>query len=265
MYYLDQTRFVQFWENPEKFRIVYLNNIVPKILPYGLQRGLGFHLLVDAYHKKQTEEVIMQRFATEGVGEEAQKNARILLEVYLRDRTPYDVVVTEAEFKVPLEGGHFLVGRLDQILNTELGVINGELKTGYDKTKEAYEIKNWRTKRQADTLILGSRALGFELDSVLPIYAIESVPPKLWELPLVSRTEFELELTKRAFAQTCDMIETMIEKYGKDDPWPFINSPFRRIDEYEHLYGMSTSSWSDEDLADFKERREHLDMLRDKI
>lgn len=263
---LDQTRFVQYWKNPELYRIEYLKNIVPEVNSYGLQRGSAFHILVDAWARGENSSWVLERFAEEGIqNKEAIENANVLFEIYLRDRSDYKVIMSEQEFAVELTDKHRLVGKIDQILETPMGIMVGELKTNNYKARKNYVQKEWQTKRQADTLLLGARQLGFEVSDVIPIHLVELTPPEHWELDSVYRSDHQLELTKQAFIQTCDNIESTIKQHGIDTPWTHLRESWpcnaEGKCEYELLCGIGT--WDATDLAGFKTRREHLKIYRE--
>jgi hypothetical protein len=55
---IDQTRMKAFWRNPERFRLTYELNLVPKATAYGLSRGIAMHTIAELRHQGQTREQI---------------------------------------------------------------------------------------------------------------------------------------------------------------------------------------------------------------
>ncbi|MGH7234428.1 MAG: PD-(D/E)XK nuclease family protein, partial [Candidatus Saccharimonadales bacterium] len=116
---IDQTRMKAFWQNPERYRLAYELNIMPKTFPYGLQRGIAFHTIAN-HVALNTDETILAsilrgehpdtdgRFIT-GLTPEALTNAVSMWNDLEAHYGQFQVEASEVEFKQPAPRSHFLV------------------------------------------------------------------------------------------------------------------------------------------------------------
>lgn len=276
---IDQTRYDAFWLNPERYRLTYECNLVPRVLPYGLARGIAMHVILEelAYGRSREEiEAILKgeipgsrgELIQEPIPDRARENAwamvdALLLEYPLHGNSSCELVQTEAEFKVQIPGSpHFMAGRVDQILSRDGDLWCGEFKSANAKKRFDQVTQDWQQKAQADFEIIGARSLGFDVKGVFVRTIVEKTPITVWPLDVI-RSDHALNYRMLAVHETCDTIEMYRSVYGIDNPWPHVafNWPCCRGGscEYERICGNKVSDLDPSELAEeFKERKEHL-------
>ena len=265
--YLDQTRFDAFWRNPELYRLTYEVNLVPTVMPYGLARGVAFHRIAELSAAGKSEQEINAALQNEGLPQRAIAVAWVLWRECERTADPNQVKLGfELEFVSPIAGSpHAMVGRLDEILKLGEEVWVGELKTANEKARYERVRQEWEQKKQADFVLLGARALGYDPKGVLVRIVVEGAPPKVWPFA-VTRSDHQLQATELAVHQTCEIVEFMRRTFGTSMPWPHIsyNYPCSMPDkcEYQEICQRKTTDWTTEELQGFKPREEHLELMK---
>lgn len=278
---IDQTRYDAFWRNPERYRLTYELNLVPKALPYGLARGLALHTIVEEALAGKNKEEINAVLRAEAPGvrgplpeplpDKAISMAWVLWEEMQRQYPlvggEIEIIANEAEFKYDIPGSpHSMAGRIDNVgyRNGELWCL--ELKTANSRASFDRIAEDWRQKAQADFEIIGARHLGHQVAGVLVLTVVETTPPKVWPLE-VRRTDHKLELMKLNVHETCEIIEMLRATFTARLPWPHLslNWPCAKggACEYENLCGQAVENWSPADLEGFKQREEHLGVIKD--
>jgi hypothetical protein len=275
---IDQTRFDAFWRNPEKYRLTYECNLVPKALPYGLARGLAMHTIleesaygwtrdkIDAMLKGETP-CSDGEYMQQPIPDKPRLNAWIMAEALMAEYPLHgnpacELIQPEAEFKVQIPGSpHYMAGRVDQILSRDGALWCGEFKSANARKRFDQVSEEWSQKSQADFEIIGARSLGFNVEGVWVRTIVEKTPVAVWPLE-VRRSEHALTLMMLNVHQTCDTIEMYRNVYGIDSPWPHLpfSYPCCRggACEYERICGNRRSDLTPADLEDFKPRKEHL-------
>jgi len=267
---IDQTRYDAFWRNPEKYRLAYELDIVPRATPYGLERGTAFHLIAEGRAKGASDEEIEQLMKDAGIKEKTRAVSWAMYNEYERKYIGSDieVIAAEMEFIAPILGSpHEMVGRIDQIIRRGEHLWVGELKTANAKAQYDRMVEDWRGKPQADFVILGARALGHDPVGVFVRAITETAPPKVWEIE-VRRSEHQLNLMSYQVHVTCETIEMYRRTFGIDAPWPHVPLSYpcsmSGRCEYEGVCGLASVQMTEEMLAGYKQREEHLDLMKDK-
>jgi len=292
--YIDFSRYKCFTENPERYRLIYEQNLHPKAMPYGLARGTAFHRIAELMEilKKDKDAYpvtfgrdIDRALIEEGIEAEARDNAWRMYHAhqsYVNNPHPPKILEMEREWSLPLDdpkvpanemrsaiiptaSGHHLCGRVDQIIESDAGRFVLDTKTAHAKTQLARTKKDWLTNKQADFLLIGAKALGYNVKCLIIHVILETTPPRIWEIT-VTRTAAQLEQLKRSALLTCSIIEHLRSTFGIDDPWPHLDAqwPCNTADrcDYRSICGQHIEYPMD--LVDFKERKEHLALLRPK-
>ena len=271
---LDQSRYEEFWRNPERYRLIYELNIVPTVPNYSLARGIAFHVIANLEVEGRTEQeidLVLTGQVSDNTGRtlslqpKAIATAKVLWNYY-KSNCPYanlPVLASESEFEFALyDSPHKGVGRLDRLIR-----VNGELwlhefKTTNPKKKYDQAVDEWAQKKQADFEILGARALGYDPFGLIVSYVIEASPPRLMEPVIVKRTEDKLNASIVQIHETCEIIELLKRTVGIHTPWVHLfNYPCNRLDACEYQ-GICCRAGEIAMPEGFKKREEHLELLR---
>jgi len=273
---LDQTRYEAFWANPERYRLAYELNIVPRETPYGLSRGTALHLINEWHHAQLSDAEIDSRLkADPAISEKARLNAwqlwRELERAYpilsATSSSQPVKIAAEVEFTHQIPGSpHGLCGRIDEIIQLPDGRhVVGELKSANARRRYDDVRREWETKKQADFVLLGARSLGYSPIGVMVRVAVEGTPPKVWAFD-VTRTERQLSLAMLHVHQTCEIIEFMRRTFGVNDPWPHLTHSWPCAKsgacEHEPICCHTRAELTPDMLDGYAERQEHLELLR---
>jgi len=282
--HIDQSRYKAFWQNPERYRLIYECNLHCSAMPYGLARGTAFHRIAELQHEgKALDPDIDAILESEDIEKEARDNAWRMYYAYrgyINNPHPPKVLAMEKEWYLNLRHAqdpvgleHAMCGRVDQITESNAGLFVVDTKTAHSRTQLARVKKNWLTDKQADFLLIGAKALGYDVKCLLIHVILETTPPRIWELA-VTRTPAQLEQTKRSALLTCSIIEHLRFTHGVDEPWPHLDNewPCSTPDkcDYRSICGRRTRHPSAPTFAEhpdaipdgFKLRKEHLALLR---
>lgn len=272
---LDQTRYECFIDNPERYRITYECNLVPVQRQAGLDIGIAMHKMIEFMDADPS--VLDAALRAEDCTEDNIREARRLLPLYKqykRNHPQYRWITNEQDVEVPIPfSPHSMVMRLENV--TQVGVDGvyfvEEYKTAHARTTE-YELKQeWKYKAQAGFEILGARQLGYDVQFIKVLTFVKRDPAVM--VPEdgleVYRTQFDLDSLMLTVAQTCDTIEFYRQRYGVENPWPrWYHTKWASYSckadkcEYAALCGQRSSDWNATDLCEFKEREEHLDIMK---
>lgn len=256
---LDNSSYDLFMRNPEKYRITYEQNLVPRQTPYALARGL-------ALHKKAEDHFKAYMGPTPEQMAEELWNA---LKAKMEDHGKFEPVGgVEGEFRVQIPGSpHHLVGRLDMIVRE---VATGDLwiqdyKTANDKSSETSKKNEFENATQPLFHINGAKLSGVDVSGMLYWVITEHRPPRAWPIR-IRKTDAELRRGQLQAHQVAETILFYRRTFGKDMPWPHSSLIWPCSDpqkcEYSRLCKRSASSWSAEDLREFQPRVEHLSVKR---
>lgn len=275
---IDQTRYKQFWANPERYRMAYELNIVPAVPGYALQRGIVFHTVLDLTALGYTANAIELILRGKEPSSDGRKlnisNVQALhaglsmAQAYLDNADTYDVIETELEFKFDIEGSeHGGIGRLDQLIREDNGKLwLLEFKTGSPKTRITTKTSEWETDKQADFEILGARSHGHEVEGLRVQYVLETTPPRVVEPIYITRSEAQLQRTKLSIHQTCELIEVHRNVFGINQPWThrseFPCNGDASYCEHRTICGTAGSLCAEDLGKEWAKREEHLAILR---
>ena len=276
--YLDQTRYEAFWLNPEKYRLTYELNLVPKNMAYGLARGTALHTIAEEVQAGKSRDEVNLILAgmtptsrgntIDSIEKKAVAMAWLLWDT-LSNWPSYQgiqIVECEKEFIAPIPNSpHAMVGRIDSILQDKDGLWCGELKTANPRARYDSFVDDWRRKKQADFEIIGAKSLGFEVEGVHVWQIVEGTPPRIWEVQ-ERRSEHTLAVSMLNVHETCEIIEMMRATFGVNEPWPHLTNQWPCSSsgkcEYETICGQSFDRMTPADLEAFKAREEHLDIWK---
>ncbi len=241
---LSVTSFREFWDNPERYRLVHQKNWVPAETPFSLERGISMHVALQVMGAGGTEEETLDML----IGAkprpdgrvEALTNTRALSEGVgmAKALLPLPAALArEAYFQFPVSlhnSGH---GIIDFIRADEVIV---EFKSVNPRASYSQKEKDWNTDPQADFELLGAAALGIKRPRLIVQYVQEPSKRgedwKVWEPVPVVRTPAQLEVMRNNIEVTASMIQGLIQSPGIDHPWPHLenwkcgeNCPFRGV------------------------------------
>jgi hypothetical protein len=270
---IDNSRFSAFWSNPELYRLIYEQNIAPKIPNYYFGRGIRLHELAES-RNKVTKAVMSVK-----VSDKSAKMAEALFAAFKRrwdgDHTiqlMYDdgKPLAELEFDVPIPGSsHSIVGRMDEIVQYKDEPWIGDIKTANAKSSEPKKRIEFGYSSQPIFYINAARMLGYPVRGMLYRVVTEHTPPKHWLIES-KRTESQLAQGLIMIHQTAEAIQMMKKTFGVDKPWPHLwNYPCNYPDwqgnptcEYAGICNRPSYDLTEEDLKEFTTRVEHLDLLK---
>jgi hypothetical protein len=275
---IDQTRYDAFWRNPERYRLTYELNLVPKTMQYGLARGTAFHLIAEERARGRSKEEIDAilrgqqpgtRGPVEPIEEKAIEAAWVLWNAmeakYPRDPN-IELVASELEFMYQIPGSpHYMVGRIDQVLARNGELWCGEFKTANARARYDKFVEDWKQKAQADFEIVGAHSFGYKVEGVWVRQVVETTPPTVWELE-ERRSQHRLQVMMLNVHQTCEIITMMKATFGINQPWPHLSLSWPCSMggkcEYETICQQDFEALTPNDLESFKQREEHLDCVR---
>lgn len=267
---IDASRYVMFWQNPEKYRLREIWKLAPKepkagtfasLLTYGRRRGTCFHEMLDGRFRGIDPDRTVQELKDGGFGEKEIAAAAEMMLAVLEKYPNEEYLAHEVLFEVPIEGTpHSLVGRIDHILP---GPVVGDWKTSKKRSKADLSAKGGAYCRgpQVDFYLLGARSLGFDTRSFL--YRLvsggsDSSGVHIAEFP-TTRTSLQLERFKRGVAATCDAILFLRDRYGIEENWPMMPGPFDS--DYASIFG--TRQYAEFMPDGFVEKKEHLSLMEE--
>lgn len=270
---IDNSRYTTAVGSFEKYRLTYELGLVPAQENENLATGLWMHEFMSWDFKGVTDKAEATRLVLEK-GELTDKYAEagygyyLVLKEHMEERG-YERIASEMEYKVPLEHGHFFLGRFDEVSKFGIVVVD-EFKTWSARRAEWEWAKEWKCSPQATGLLIGSRALGHDTQYIDVHIVIKDTPARV-KTYKVERTQYDIDYHMQTLAQYCDIIEMLREKWGIERPWPHqIPSIW-----YSDLRGSCNNDWCEYKAIcglrhvkgvipeGFKQRKEHLEVLRD--
>lgn len=274
---IDNSRYSAFWSNPELYRLTFEKNIVPRIVPYYFGRGIQLHELAE--HRNKMAAAKLLRTEEQQISDKSRKVAGALFEAFKR-RWDGDATIqllhdegrplVEVEFDLPIPGStHSIIGRMDEIVEYKAEPWIGDIKTANAKATEPKKRIEFGFSSQPLFYINAARMLGYPVKGMLYRVVTEHTPPKHWLIES-KRTEHQLAEALRSIHQTCETILMFRKTFGVDRPWPHMNPyPCNNTDwqgnpscDYHGICGRPTTDLTEEDLANFTTRIEHLDLLK---
>lgn len=231
---LSYTAYEDFWDNPERYRLVHQKNWIPLHTPFSLQRGIAMHLALQVMGAGGTEEETLDML----IGARPRPDGRTEA---LSDLRALEEGVSMAKALLPLpeafgrelyfnftgvgpagshlkHSGH---GFIDFLRADEVIV---EFKSVNPKSSYTKKLTEWDSNIQADFLLCGARSLGIKHPRMIVQYVQEpskrGEPWKVWEPLPVIRSDRQLELLDAAIYGTCETIEQLLRDPGIDYPWP---------------------------------------------
>lgn len=262
---IDSTRYKAFIANPERYRLQYILDMVPKTMGPALQRGIAFHTFMEEWHNGCPDEKIVPHLKAKGCDEEAIRKGRVLAGA-VRDQYPdAKVLMSEREFKYEIPGStHAMVGRIDQIWEIDGEPVIVDFKgskplTGWSRSQK---LNSWKSDVQVDFYLRGARTLGYEVRKFIALIVQETVPPTILEIP-ESRSEAQLTNTELYVHQACELIDLMVESFGIEDNW--IHFPHWPCDGgtwCEHRHICSQRHEPGQFPPGFCKREEHIELIK---
>lgn len=278
--HIDNSRYTAFLANPERYRLVYEQNIVPKERPFALARGGHFHKLNEARNKglspDATKELILKN---EVPSPKARQSAEALFAAFKRkyDGNPDFKLayqdgkpLAEMEFDIQIPGSpHFIIGAIDEVLEYQGALWLGDTKTANAKSSELKKRVEFNMSSQPLFYLNAARLLGLEVEGMLFRVVTEHIPPRNWIIP-VRKTDRQLQIGLLNIHQVAEMITTMRRTFGIDEVWPHITQTYpcnyetngKSACEYADICQRRRVELSDADLEPFTERVDHLDVMK---
>lgn len=279
--HIDNSRYSAWWSNPELYRLTYEVNLSPKEVNYYFGRGIHLHALNEARNKQlSSADTLAMTAKNLGISQKSKQVGEALFASFKKqydgdDRFQllYDdgKPLAEIEFNVPIPGSpHSIVGRIDELLQYKGEPWIGDLKSANAKTSEDKKKIEFGYSSQPLFYINAMRMIGYPVKGMLYRVVTEHVPPRHWVIES-KRTEHQLAEGLRSIHQTCETILMYRKTFGIDRPWPHLNSyPCSFSDfqgksacQYAGICQRPTADLTEEDLAEFTTRIDHLDVLRE--
>lgn len=276
---IDNSRFVAFWSNPELYRLIYERNIVPRQVNYHYGRGILLHELAEARNKEMAQIKAFAGAVKQKISDKSKNMGEALFAAYRR-RWDGDTTVqlmleegkplAEVEFDIPIPGSpHSIVGRMDEIVQYKGEPWVGDIKTANAKSSEPKKKIEFGYSSQPVFYINAARMMGYPVKGMIYRVVTEHAPPKHWLIE-TKRTEYQLQQGLISIHQTCETILHFRRTFGTEKPWPHnwtypCNYPQWNGDptcEYAGICQRPSYDWTEEDLANFTTRIDHLEVLR---
>ncbi len=276
---LDNSRYSAWWSSPELYRLQYEVNLVPAVLPYYFGRGIHLHELNEA-RNKATMSLKNLKTDPQKMSDKSKQVGDALFQAFKR-RWDGDLTfqlmhengqpLAEIEFDVEIPGSpHSIVGKIDEILLYKSDPWVGDLKSANAKTTEVKKRIEFGYASQPLFYINAARMMGYPVKGMVYRVVTEHTPPKHWVIES-KRTEYQLAQHLRSVHQTAETILMYRKTFGIDKPWPHLypypcnysNFDGSPACEYHSICGRPTSELSDEDLASFTTRIDHLHNMRE--
>lgn len=278
--YIDFSMYSEFWRNPERCRLVYFKNIVPKKRPDYWTLGGMVHKMIEYFVDRGmtigAAKKLLQQDEEYGKHiDEFWDRALRLVECFRMHRAGSGLVKTKAEqdFRFELnkpEPGKVLYiacGRIDEPLMSGKELIVGDIKTKNTRADSEMQWK-WDRSDQISMYCLGIH--GGEIlnkpQRAVVTTIVDSSPPRVIEI-WTERTPEQLQVFKSSLLQTCDTIVRLIHDYGIDTPWThLINSYPCSMNRCEY-YTICGQIKIDPAILkrDFKTRIEHLSTVKERF
>jgi hypothetical protein len=276
---IDNSRFTAFWSNPEMYRLIYEQNIVPRVDNFYFGRGKHLHELAEARNKATIDAAMGAR---NYVSDKSKQVAEALFASF-RKRWDGDTSIqllhdagrplAEVEFDLPIPGSsHHIVGRMDEIVQYKGAPWVGDTKTANAKATEGKKRVEFGFGSQPIFYVNAARMLGYPVVGMLYRVVTEHVPPKHWLIES-KRTEHQLQQGLVAIHQTAEAIEMFRRTFGVEKPWPHLSHsyPCNYLDwqgkptcEYASICNRPSYELTEDDLRDFTARIDHLDVMKEK-
>lgn len=276
---LDNSRYTAWWASPELYRLTYEVNLVPKVLPYYFGRGIHLHELNEARNKAT---MALENLSNEPqrMSDKSKQVGAALFEAFKRRwdgdlsfQLMHDggVPLAELEFNIEIPGSpHGIVGKIDEILLYKGEPWIGDVKTANVKTTESKKRVEFGYASQPLFYINAARMMGYPVKGMVYRVVTEHTPPKHYVIE-TKRTEYQLKQHLRSVHQTAETILMYRKTFGIDKPWPHLNPypcSYTNFDgsaacEYSGICQRPTSELSEDELAMFTTRIDHLKTLRE--
>lgn len=274
---IDNSRYTAFVSSPEMYRLIYEQNLVPKEAPFYFGRGIAFHEMNEARNKAV---VRAQMMAQQTISIKSKSTAAAMFAAFRKrwDGDPSvqllhenNVPLAEVSFNLPIPGStHHIVGRFDEIVQYKEKPWVGDTKTANAKATEAKKRVEFGFASQPLFYINAARMLGYPVVGMLYRVVTEHVPPKHWVIES-KRTDTQLANGLRSIHQVAEMIQMMKRTFGVDKPWPhpysypcsWLTWDGQPTCEYAGICQRPTSDLTEDDLANFTTRIDHLGLTQE--
>lgn len=262
------------------YRLTYEVNIVPRVTPFYFGRGIHLHELNEARNRATIMKLENLSHDPQKISDKSKQMGSALFEAFKR-RWDGDATfqlmhdggepLAEIEFRHQIPNSpHFIVGKMDEIVQYKGKPWVGDLKSANAKTTESKKRIELGYSTQPLFYINAARMMGYPVEGMVYRVVTEHTPPKHMVIES-KRTEYALQQHLRSVHQTAETILMYRKTFGIDKPWPhswpypcnwnnFEGSPGC---DYHNICQRPTSELSEEDLAGFVQRIDHLKTLRE--
>lgn len=259
--YIDHSLYSEFWRNPEKCRLTYFKNLVPKTKPEYFDLGGAVHRIIELRFSKLKKEAIKTKLTKEKFSPLLFDRAFRLADAFDMHRagSAVEKKAAEMEFKFKI-GDHTACGRIDEQLFAGFDLA-GEIKTEKDAARTDWNYK-LHHETQASFILLGMHSLGIPATVVLYTVIRESNPPRVFEFK-AERTLQQLEDFRAGVKLTADTIAFFVKVYGIDRPWPHLVNAYPCSMSLKCEYEKICNGKDDKKYLKeyFKPREEHLALI----
>lgn len=284
---ISNSEYTAFLNNPERYRLMYKaplgdkkTGLSPTQRSFWLDRGSAFHLLMEGYNKKWSQDEINAKVKESNFDAKSFLNGSALQASFLArykndsrfeiQEWSSDTVASEIEFEAPIPGSpHSLIGKMDELVSFEGVLWVGDYKTANAKATENKKRIEFEDSSQSDFYINAMRLLNRPVKGMLYRVVTEHVPSQHYVIP-ITRSESRLDVSLLSIHQVCEIIKMMLDTFGIDKPWPHPGSSFpcnwrgingKSMCEFETLCRRPTSELTQADLEQFVPNRPHLTLM----
>jgi hypothetical protein len=249
------------------------------VTPFALDRGGYFHKLNEARNKALSPQDTKQLLMENNAAPKAKQSGDALFAAFRRrwdGSTDFKLAsvdgqpLAEFEFDLPIPGSvHYLIGAVDEIVEYKEELWVGDTKTANNKASEAKKRSEFNLSSQPIFYINAMRMMGYPVVGMVYRVVTEHTPPQHYVVP-VKKSERALALGLKHIHQVAETIEFYREKFGVDSPWPHPSQTYpcnyeyngKVACEYASVCQMRKDEMSPEDLEEFKQREDHLKVMR---
>lgn len=231
---LDFSRYSAYVQNPERYRLRYILNLVPEndeqptFANYGRRRGTCTHEILDARAKHAGNPAELKDSLIElrmkhpaDLFDRCERLANVMPDLG-------EFLISEKEFDIPVFEGskHSTIGRIDHIFLGKGNPVVGDFKTAKKRTKKeaAQYLSELSTSFQVPFYLHAAKAMGYETDRFrFHVLIDEKDNPDYLALD-VTMGPAEVERRLRHVRAACYGIEGLLRDIGPEYPWPHSNS-----------------------------------------
>ncbi len=153
---LSQSKIKTYQRCPKQYEYRYIENLQPKVKPLPMERGIWIHECLEAHYRGKSWKKVLKRLEGSFLRLDAEEReeygdlpgeVRRIIRGYLKywDDEDWEIIAVEVDFRIVLEDGTVLKGRMDLVIRDNLGVWVVEHKSNKNLPREGPRIPDPQT------------------------------------------------------------------------------------------------------------------------